>query len=56
MSEKDKYHMAALYVESTKTNSWAYEYREPIGGCLMWGLWVGEIGDGVQRYKFPVIK
>ena len=37
-----------LHVESKK-KSQTHRYRNRSGGCLWWGLGVGEIGEGGQK-------
>ena len=56
-TEKGKYLMISLICgithTHTHTQNWAHGYKEQIGGCLVWRM--GEMGEGGQRYKFPVI-
>ena len=60
-TEKDKYTVISLICRIQKQQQPpSSQYREQIGGCQRWGqvgAWqLGKMGEGVKRYKLPVIK
>ena len=52
-SEKDKYCMISFICGLKKK---IYQLIEQIGGCQNQGMEVGEVSEGSQRYKRPLIK
>lgn len=58
-TEKDKYCIISFIGESKINKIQTHGFREQIDGCQRQGMGLGkmgEVGEGVQRYKLPVIR